>query len=186
MKRLLSAVFAVSLLAGTVAVAHADNSYDSHGRDRDSRHWNDRNDRHHDGDARSHERDYGSHWYRERDHRWSNNNNWRDDHRSDRDRHDGDRRDWNRHDHDYAWRGAPSRYRIEAYRWPSGYRHYAWSRGDYLPSSYRAPRYVVYDYGRYGLYAPPRGCHWVRVGNDVLLTAVTTGVVVNIVSDLFY
>jgi Ni/Co efflux regulator RcnB len=45
---------------------------------------------------------------------------------------------------------------------------------------------VVYDYGRYGLYAPPRGCHWVRVGNDVLLTAVTTGVVVNIVSDLFY
>ena len=177
MKRLLSAIFAVSLLAGTVAVAHADDH-----RDRDSRHWNDRDDHrgndHRDHrDARSHERDYDSHWYRDRDHRW-------EDRRGDR------HNDWDRHDHDWnrfgAWRGAPSRYPVEPYRWPSGYRHYAWSRGDYLPGIYRAPRYVIYDYDRYGLYAPPRGCHWVRVGNDVLLTAVTTGVVVNIVSDLFY
>ena len=180
MKRLLSAVFAVSVLAGTVAVAHADDH-----RDRDSRHWNDRDDHHR--DARSHERDYGSHWYRDRDHRWDDrrwSNNWRDDHRSDRDRHDWNRHDdWNRHG---AWSGAPYRYHVEPYRWPSGYRHYSWLRGDYLPSVYRAPRYVVYDYGRYGLYAPPRGSHWVRVGNDVLLTAITTGVVVNVMSDLFY
>jgi Ni/Co efflux regulator RcnB len=172
MKRLLSAVFAVSLLSGAVAVAHADDGHrDSRdGRDRDSHRWNDRR-------ADNHRSDNG------RDHR-SDRHEWN--------RHESSRGgDWNRHDdrsrgHSYAWRDTPRRYHADAYRWPSGYRHDGWSRGDRLPVAYRAPHYVVYDYGRYGLYAPPYGCRWVRVGDDVLLTAITTGVVVNVVNDLFY
>lgn len=180
MKRLLSAVFAISLLSGAVAVAHADDNghREGHrdGRDRDSHHWNDRHD-----DRRWNDR-HADNWrdHRADRHEWNRDRDWHRDH--DWNRHD----DWSRH-HSYAWRDTPRRYHVEAYRWPSGYhRYYGWSRGDRLPIVYRAPRYVVYDYDRYGLYAPPYGCRWVRVGDDVLLTAIATGVVVNVVSDLFY
>ncbi|NBU29641.1 MAG: hypothetical protein EBS42_15935, partial [Caulobacteraceae bacterium] len=38
---------------------------------------------------------------------------------------------------------------------------------------------------RYGLKYPGRGYHYVRVGNDVVLTAITTGLVALVVYDLF-
>lgn len=43
-----------------------------------------------------------------------------------------------------------------------------------------APNYAVVDYRRYRarrLYAPPRGYHWVRAGNDAVLVGITTGLV---------
>ena len=48
---------------------------------------------------------------------------------------------------------------------PAG-RH--WRRGEVLPPAYRGG--VVRDHYRYGLYAPPRGHVWVRVGEDAYLT----------------
>ncbi len=33
---------------------------------------------------------------------------------------------------------------------------------------------------------PPRGCGWVRVNNDVLLNALATGVVLDVVRNLYY
>ena len=74
---------------------------------------------------------------------------------------------------------APSRYQA-----PRGYQARQWHRGDKLPSSYRGQRYVV-DYRHYGLGAPPRGYQYVRVNNDVVLTAVATGVVASVIYQLF-
>jgi Ni/Co efflux regulator RcnB len=55
-----------------------------------------------------------------------------------------------------------------------------------LPAAYYSSRYVVRDYHVYRLSPPPRGYHWVRVNNDVLLAAVASGVVVSVVNGLFY
>jgi Ni/Co efflux regulator RcnB len=51
----------------------------------------------------------------------------------------------------------------------------AWRRGEYLPPEYRSSHYRLYDYHQYGLQAPPRGYEYYRQGNDVLLTAISSG-----------
>jgi len=120
---------------------------------------------------------------------------WRADRRDDRrdDRHDGrpDRRD----DRRDGWRGdhrpdrrewATQRHHRGYYQPPRGYAYHQWRRGDRLPPPYFARPYVVYDYHRYHLYAPPRGYHWVRVDNDVVLTAIATGVVLDVLYNLYY
>ncbi len=61
-----------------------------------------------------------------------------------------------------------------------------WYRGDRLPYGWYARPYVVYDYAPYRLYSPPYGYHWVRVGNDVLLTAIATGIVLDVLYDIWY
>lgn len=78
------------------------------------------------------------------------------------------------------------RYRVGHYHRPFGYRSYAWHRGARLPAAYYAPRYIVHDYRAYDLYRPPHGHHWVRIDGDVVLAAIATGVVVAVVSDMFY
>jgi Ni/Co efflux regulator RcnB len=45
---------------------------------------------------------------------------------------------------------------------------------------------VVYNWAPYRLYSPPYGYHWVRVGSDVLLTAVATGIVLDVIYDIWY
>ena len=42
------------------------------------------------------------------------------------------------------------------------------------------------DYRPYRLAPPPYGHHWVRVDNDVLLVALSTGLVVDSIYGLFY
>ncbi len=61
-----------------------------------------------------------------------------------------------------------------------------WHRGDYLPRSYYGSSYIVYDWQPYRLYAPPYGYHWVRVGNDVVLTALATGIVLDVLYNIWY
>jgi Ni/Co efflux regulator RcnB len=118
------------------------------------------------------------------------------------DRRAHDRHDWNRRDVHYThpeYRGyrphyAPQRhytrpvvrYHAGSYYRPYQYRAYAWHRGDRMPAYYYGPRYIVHDYDAYRLYSPPRGAYWVRVDNDVVLTAVATGVVLAVVNDIFY
>jgi Ni/Co efflux regulator RcnB len=122
----------------------------------------------------------------------------RDDRRGDRDRyerrddrHDG-RHGWSdrRHDRDdydrYGRYDRYERYHRGKYYRPHGYRYHAWRRGDRLPHAYRVSRYHVHDYWAYRLRPPPHGHYWVRVDDDVLLTAIATGVVVQVVSGLFY
>ena len=93
-----------------------------------------------------------------------------------------------RHDHrdDRYDRHSHARYHVVRYAPPPGYRHYAWRQGAHLPRAYYAPRYVVHNYAAYRLRPPPRGYHWVRVDNDVVLAAVTTGLVMQVINGIFY
>jgi len=164
MKTLFAAAVTVSMLMGTAATAYADN------------------------DRGRHERHHDDHGKDRRDYRGHHN-----------DRKDWDRRDWNRHDHDRRydrrdayragyWNGRADQHRYDRGRYiaPRGYYVRSWRHGDHLPRSYYESRYIVHDYGRYHLHAPPRGHHWVRVNNDVVLAAVASGLVVSVVNGLFY
>lgn len=115
---------------------------------------------------------------------WDDRHDRRHDDRYDRrhDRHD-DRRYSEWRGYERRWSG--DRYRVNVYQAPRGYYHRQWHRGERLPVVYRESRYVVRDYRHYRLDAPPRGHHWVRVDNDVILTAVTTGVVAAVVYGIF-
>jgi Ni/Co efflux regulator RcnB len=162
-KRFAVAAIALSLLGASVAMA--DDHHDRGGRD---------------GWSGEH-RDFGG---RRDDQRWQREERGRDRHewREDDRHNDADRwrehRDWEGH-HD--WRGG--RYQDDDdYR--RGY-HYGWHRGERLSPVYYAPRYVVRDYSAYQLPEPPYGCRWVRVDNNVVLAAIATGVVLDIVYNVF-
>jgi Ni/Co efflux regulator RcnB len=139
-----------------------------------------------------------------------------DRNRHDNDRRDNDRRDWDRNRHDYGrsypenrgwnqyrndWHNHPNywdnrrhdrrdyaqyRYHYGHYSRPSGYYYRSWHRGDRLPRAWYGSSYIVYDWRPYRLYSPPYGYHWVRVGDDVLLTAIATGVVLDVIYDIWY
>lgn len=112
-----------------------------------------------------------------------------------RDRHERryddryDRRD-DRHDHDWDRSHGFSHYdgrRFDRGRYvrPSGYYYRSWRYGDQLPRGYYSRRYVVNNYYAYHLRPPPRGYHWVRVDNDVVLAAIAGGLVVQAVFGIF-
>ena len=157
-------------------VVHRDNDR----RDHDRRDWND-----HRNDNNRHD------WNDRPDNRRSNNGrDWNNNGRNDRwDRY---RNDWNRHPHyndnrrsdrrDYA----RFRFNFGFYQPPRGYYYRAWHRGDRLPSAYYGSSYIVYDWSPYRLYEPPYGYHWVRVGNDVVLTAIATGIVLDVLYNIWY
>lgn len=69
--------------------------------------------------------------------------------------------------------------RRQATHYQPGYRedYRRYGRGQYLPHEYRS--YVV-DYNRYGYPPPPRGSHYVRVGQDTYLTQVASGLILNV------
>ena len=117
----------------------------------------------------------------------------RHDHRghardNDKHRHGNDRRNdrgnssW-AHARERHWQGP--RHRVSRYHQPHGYQRHYWRAGERLPSGYRGSRYVVHDDRAYHLHSPPRHHHWVRVDNDVVLTAVATGVVAAVVYGIF-
>jgi Ni/Co efflux regulator RcnB len=190
MKRVIAAAaIALSLCAGSVAMADSWNNHrggNDHSQDRghdDHRNDGGRNDHgRNDWRGNDHRSDHGRNDWRGNDHRFDHGrNDWRrDDHRFD---HRYDHRfDGPRYDHRYY----PGRYRAGPYYRPYGYSARYWHRGDRLPAAYYGPRYIVDDYYSYGLRSPPRGCHWVRVNNDVVLAAITTGIVLDIAYNHFY
>lgn len=81
-------------------------------------------------------------------------------------------------------RRAAKRYRAAAYKRPPGYQARHWRHGERLPANYRSRAYAV-DAHRYGLPAAPRGYQYTRVDNDVVLTAVATGVIASVIIGLF-
>lgn len=59
-----------------------------------------------------------------------------------------------------------------------------WGKGQRFDRRY-APNYRQIDYRTYrgrGLYAPPRGYHWVQSGNDAVLVALTSGLIGAVIS----
>lgn len=54
-------------------------------------------------------------------------------------------------------------------------------RGGRLPPELRNRHYVVNDWRRHRLNAPPRGYQWVQVGPDYVLAAIATGLIANLI-----
>ena len=111
----------------------------------------------------------------------------RRDFRNDR-RWDRNNRDWWRGRSDFRdYRGARNGYWYAPgygyYRVEPRYYGYSWRRGAYLPSSYH--RYYVSDPYFYGLRAAPRGHRWVHVDNDIVLVALATGIIADILFDIW-
>jgi Ni/Co efflux regulator RcnB len=207
MKRAALGALLISLVAGSTAMAGtvlAPAYYGKYGGQQhqvDNRQHDNRND-----DRQSHRgRD---NWNHRDDHR--NDRRWdgrRDDHQNDR-RWDGRRGDY-RSDRRYdppRYSPPPRRYdpprfnnrpyserRWENGRWhwgsyyrPQGYYVRHWVRGDRLPHTYYGPTYIVGNYYDCGLRRPPYGYHWVRIDHDVVLAAVATGIVLDVVYNQFW
>lgn len=118
----------------------------------------------------------------ERDYRHDARNDRRDDRRDAR----NDRRDFRQDQRSYSrWQQSQRRYNAGRYQAPRGYQVRSWSYGQTMPTYYRTSNYVVNDYGRYGLRAPPRGYQYVRSGNDVVLAAVAGGLITAVIAGLF-
>ena len=167
MKKLLTAAIALSVLASAGAA-----SAQSYGRPYD------RDDRAPRAEERYDRRDA-------RDDRRDDRRDVREDRREDRyDRRD-DRRDAraDRRENQYERRAA-RRYDGGRYYHPRGYQARDWRRGERLPAAYRGRAYAV-DYRAYRLAAPPRGYEYRRVGDDVVLTAIATGVIASVLFGLF-
>lgn len=93
---------------------------------------------------------------------------------------------------------APQRHSAPPHRYP--YRGMEpLSRRDYAFHQHRPGRswrmgevlsrmVIYYDVplGRYNLAPPPRGYRYVRVGNDILLIAIRSGLIVNVLYDVVY
>lgn len=63
-----------------------------------------------------------------------------------------------------------------------------WAKGQRFDSRYAQNYRVVNDWQNYRgrrLYAPPRGYHWVRSGNDAVLVAVAGGVIGAVLAGAF-
>jgi Ni/Co efflux regulator RcnB len=57
---------------------------------------------------------------------------------------------------------------------------HAYRRGDRLPPHAHGDKDVVGDWRAHHLSEPPRGSHWVRTGDDFVLVAITTGVIMEL------
>jgi Ni/Co efflux regulator RcnB len=172
MKRLVLTLAAIAALGSVSAIAteasaqprHNDGGYDRHDNDRrgdnrgyDNRRGNDS--RGYDNRRGNDDRGYGNRGYDNR----RGNDNW------DRNRHNG------YYMNQRFYYGQPP----VAYYGNPGYRpgYQRWARGQYLPNSYWGSNYVVYDYNRYNLRAPPRGYRWYNVNGDYLLAAIAGGLI---------
>lgn len=145
---------------------HRDGRWDGRRDDRyDDRRWDGRR------DSRHEDRRWDGRW----DDRYDRRHDRRDDRRHDRDHRRDDRRYWAQH-----------RYRSPVrYVYPRGYSSWDWRIGYALPSPYYSHHYYI-DYRYYRLPPPPRGYQWVRVHDDVLLVALGSGLIRDIIYGLFY
>lgn len=182
--------------AGDKGPVRVDNRQDRReDRREDRRDWradrrDDRSDRRDDRrDNRHDRRDDRRDWRVERR---DDRRDWRHDRRDDRRDWRDDRRDnrrYVRHD-DRRWRGyqwrPEYRYRAPArYVYPAGHRHVRWTVGHRMPPAYYSRPYYV-DYNAYRLPPPPYGYRWVRSDRDVVLVALATGLVLDVLYDLYY
>lgn len=168
MKKLLTAAIALSVLASAGAASAQSYGRPYDGDDRRAPRAEERYDRR---DARDDRRDD------RRDVR-EDRRDYRDDRRDDRYERRADRRE-TRYE-----RRAERRYDGGRYYHPRGYQARDWRRGERLPAAYRGRAYAV-DYRAYRLSAPPRGYEYRRVGDDVVLTAIATGIIASVMFGLF-
>lgn len=173
MKKILTAAIAATLAMSSMGVASAAEAQSRGGHEQRQDRHDDRNDRRDDrGDRREDRRED------RRDDR-NDRREWRQDNRD-------DRREARQEQRAYArWQQSQRRYSASRYQPPRGYQTRQWAYGQRMPSYYRSNQYVVSNYGQYGLRAPPRGYHYVRSGNDVVLSNSNSGLIAAVIASLF-
>ena len=60
-----------------------------------------------------------------------------------------------------------------------------WSRGQRFDRRYANNYQVIDNYGYYRLNAPPRGYHYVRSGDDIILVAIASGIIGAVFASIF-
>ena len=167
MKKALTAALAATLAVSSLGVASAAEAQS-------------RGDRHEQRqDRRDDRRDNRQDRREDRQDRREDRREWRQEVRE-------DRREARQQQRAYArWQQSQRRYNAGRYQPPRGYQVRTWAYGQRMPSYYRSNQYVVSNYGQYGLRAPPRGYHYVRSGNDVVLAAVAGGLITAVIAGLF-
>jgi Ni/Co efflux regulator RcnB len=123
-------------------------------------------------DRRDDRRDYA-----QRQQQWTRNHNW-SSYRRPSYRNDRDWRDYQGVRRGYYY--APG---YGYYRPPAQYYGHRWNRGQRLPSYYYS--YRVYDPYYYDLPAAPYGYEYVYSGSDIILVALTTGIILDVFFDIF-
>ena len=162
MKKILTAAIAATLAMSSLGVASAAEAQSRGHQEQRQDRRDDRNDRQDD----------------RRDDR-NDRREWRQDARE-------DRREARQDQRAYAqWQRSERRYNAGRYQAPRGYQTRQWAYGQSMPSSYRSNQYVVNDYSRYGLRAPPRGYQYVRSGHDVVLSNSNRGLIAAVIASLF-
>ncbi len=66
---------------------------------------------------------------------------------------------------------------------PREYWGRSWNTGAYLPAFFL--RYVVNDYGAYGLPPPPYECSWVWVNTSILLVELSDGYILDEIDNVW-
>lgn len=177
MKKILTAAIAATLAMGSLGVASAAEAQSRGGYEqRQDRRDDRRDDR---SDRRDDRRDHRGDRREDRREDRADRREWRQDNRDDRREFRQDQRAYGR------WQQSQRRYNAGRYYAPRGYQQRDWSYGQRMPSYYRSNQYVVSNYGQYGLRAPPRGYHYVRSGNDVVLAAIAGGLITAVIAGLF-
>jgi len=104
----------------------------------------------------------------------------RDDGYGHRDRRDDDGpRHSQRFDRDHDRRGHWEARDNDHRRWDD---RRNWRRGGYLPPTYRGHYHEVSDWRAHRVQAPPSGYHWVSANGDLVLAAIATGLIAQIIA----
>lgn len=141
-------------------------------------------------DRREDRRDHREDVRDRREDRWDrreDRRDWRDDERREWRYSRSDRHWWRGHPRFRDYRGARHGYwYAPGYGYivyAPGHARKAWRRGEYLPRYYH--RYRVYDPYMYGVRPAPRGYVWVHVDNDLVLISLATGLILDVLFDLY-
>jgi len=183
MRNLILAALAASVLTPVAASAQ----------DRDWHRGDQMGDRHDRGEHRGwQQQDDRRDWNRDHDRRDWNRGDERRDWRADRDRDwNRDRqiqwhRDWRRDD----WRGwrdsNRDAFRVGRYYGPRGWTYRAVTPGYRFAPTFYSQRYWIANPWSYRLPAAGPGMRWVRYGNDAVLVNFRTGVVIEVLNDIFW
>jgi Ni/Co efflux regulator RcnB len=81
---------------------------------------------------------------------------------------------------------APRRFRAGPFRAPPGWAYRRWGYGEILPRAYWAQPFWITNFWLYDLDRPPFGFEWVRSGPDALLIDTRTGEILRVEYNAFY
>ena len=73
---------------------------------------------------------------------------------------------------------------VQQVRVQSG-RYHQWNRGQRFDRRYASNYQVIGNYDYYRLGAPPRGYHYVRSGDDIILVAIASGIIGAVFASIF-